>query len=553
MKAEAQDFNLFCCRRQDPAPSTQSYSLVPPSQSLQADRIPEYEYDTMYSRPASSISSTPTYAYYGPQTPDRSRSPMSMNGFISSAIGRKGSPDAPEITTLVARNSYRVKRKTLISPKQPPRSITGTAHFGAESQEPGGFRRSRVGSIDASYMPSLDPQAEADLGNEKALEHEALGFESLKPSPLHVRTYSNAGSFASSVNSHSHSEGAPAYGRNGLIESKAGDDLEPSLSATSKVADSSGPISPTSPVSSSDMGLESAENLQPDTLLTGQRVHVPSPAHLSESSNSLASPTSPPSYSETDLRNRTTANPYDPIYEPIETTPPLPIQIPRGIGIPPSSQAPSNGDDCTLELVEHLPRSERRPLEEYHPARNNDVQEQPSRQPPGIPNHSPKDIESGLELVPIFVPPAITRIDADVNHERPVEPDVVSLRPSIRSSNNKGGSKFGFLRRLGGSKNMNTADAVPPLPENLQYCFSVCSQSLLIWSKKDSDFVVEMKYPFKTGRRLRLGNPRESHLELLGQRKDFSIRFVVASRQITAAYACANKACPNYKAYGSQH
>jgi hypothetical protein len=542
MKAEAKDFNLFCSRRLDPIPTTQSYLRC--SQSLQADRIPEYEYDTTYSRPTSSMSSTPTCAYEGPQTPSRSRSPMNMNEIVSSTIGREGSPAPLEMTSLVARNSYRVKRKTLPSPRSPPRSIPGTSHFGTEPQEPGKLRRSRVGSIDATYTPSLDPLAGIYPGHTNALIHDALD-EGLKPSPLQVRTYSNAGSLASSVTSHSHSEIVPAYGGDARFDSLAGNNLGPSLLPDSKIADPNGLISPMSPISSSNVGSESAENLRPSALLTGQRVHAPSPVQASKIPNSPTSPISPPSYSETDLQNQTNAAPQVPAAHPSESSAP-PITVADAIGVPPSSQTPSNGDDCTLELVHHLPSSERRDserrdLEAQYPTRESITPNQLPRQPLGVPNTSLKDIESGLELATTFNPPRAPRTHSYGHPERPIEPDAISLRPSIRSSNSKGKSKFGFLKRFGGSKNLSVEEVVPSLPDSLQFCFSVCSQSLVLWSKKDSDFIVQIKHPFKTGRKIDLGNSRESNLDISGQRKGFSIRFVVASSQIVAAYACVNK------------
>jgi hypothetical protein len=535
VKAEAKDLTVFFSRRQDPAPATHSYPSVPSSQSLQADWIPEYEYDTSYSRPASSISSTPTYAYDGPYTPYRSKSPMNMNEIVSGTIAREASPDPPEVTSLVARNSYRVKRKTLPSPKSPPRSIPEPGHRRVEKQESGIKRRSRVGSMDASYAPSLDPYAESESGHTQTAMHEAHGIEPLKPSRLQFRTHSNAGSYTSSGASHSHSEIVPAYGAEAHPASLVPGSLGPSLLPDSQVGDVEGPISPMSLTSSSNTGFNNTESLTPNALNMGHRAQSPSPVQTSETPNSPTSPMSPPSYSETNLRNRADEKRQFEL-------PPLPVQAASDVGIPFAQGPLSSEDDCTLELVHHLPESERK-ASEAHYATGQSIPPPPSRQAPGFPDNSRQDIEPGLELAPSTrsTPPATDHSHYRPYSERPIEPDAASIRPSIRSSNSVGKSKFGFLKRFGGSS--RGVDSVPSLPSNLQFCFSICSRSLLLWSKKDSDIIVQIKHPFKTGRRLDLGNSREPYSNSSGQRKGFSIRLVTASSQIVAAYACANKVC----------
>jgi hypothetical protein len=199
----------------------------------------------------------------------------------------------------------------------------------------------------------------------------------------------------------------------------------------------------------------------------------------------------------------------------------------------------SIADECTLELVTDLRRSSGK---RYLPT---EVQEPP---PPNksspLQSVAPEVMEAGLELATDFPAPLAISTRYSFHPER-VEPGSISVPSSIRSTGSNRKSKLGFFKRLGNSKNTSSTGATPPLPSNLQAYFSICGQSLFVWSKRDSSFIVRISDPFTSGQKVDLGAPWEPNNDAASDRNAFSIRMVAANSQFFAAYTCRKNVSHN--------
>jgi hypothetical protein len=575
-KAEVMELHQFCCRGQNCNPSPQSDPPLSSPIFIQSNRTQEYNYEAPYSRPTSSISSTPTYTSDGLQTPFRSRSPMSMDKIVSYDVIREGTPEPPLMASLVSRSSDRVKRKALRSPIPAARSIDESAWTGVDIPRQGRTRDNRLGSMDTTYSLSSNAFSEAASHNAKEASWQEVPIpasDKVAPEPLpaqmphhiepqihHIPSASCAETDPAPIPQPFEPTPPPPPPVPARADSRA---LMHHLTPISALETDSGNLRgsgrdlpifrrferPPIPArhsadtraksySESDRSyLETdTENIQNTGLVAPSLRHLqpsPIPDQASIETESPGNPLSTISYPDTETGDEKHRGEEAPVLERLESSPP-PVKSPMAVEDSDPPRTMSIAEDCTLELVTDLRRSPPRvPGEKYPPSANED---------PSTPRKlslaqsvAPKDVEAGLELASAFAAPLAINTRFYPHPER-VEPDTISIRPSIKSSGSNRKSKLGFFKKLGGSKNTSALDAAPPLPPNLQACFSICARSLLIWSKRDSDFIVRVSHPFKSGQRVDLG----TNSEATNQRKGFSIRLVAASSEFVAAYTCTN-------------
>jgi hypothetical protein len=75
---------------------------------------------------------------------------------------------------------------------------------------------------------------------------------------------------------------------------------------------------------------------------------------------------------------------------------------------------------------------------------------------------------------------------------------------------------------------------VDPLPENLEFCFSNCSEHIILWCKRHISEVVRISFPFHEGQKFRLRMPAPFSL-IPNKEYVRSVRFLVASHSAIAA------------------
>jgi hypothetical protein len=534
-KAEIMDFHQFCCHRQSQHPNLPPYPTLPSPTRSHSNRSQEYDEEPVYSRPTSSISSTPTYTSDGPQTPYRSRSPMNMDEIVSYKIGGDGSPD-PTMPSLVSPNPDRVKRKAIPSPRPPQGSAGGIGHYGLELPGPRETPELRVGSIELKYSLPPIPLSETDPRNTKGQEHEAPPAGNSEPSPLPVPARAVSGVPAFPLFPTSYPEPGSGNAKTLGQDSYHPRHLDSSPLPGHVTADTLTPVSPVAPASYPVTDLGDIKGPGQEASFYGDLMPSPLPIQSAAHIGEPTLPLSTNSYPETESRHsKEVPRNQGPIsgsrgFENI----PLPVHVTADTSVPAIRKTlPSNAEDCTLELVKDLRNSETKAPEANHSQEDIAEPQIPNRPSP-LPPMAFTDIEPGLELVTTYAAPS-TRLYS--HPERP-EPDSVSVRQSIRSSASNGKSKLRFFKRLAVSKNGSSSDQVAPIPLGLQHCFSLCAQSLLLWSRKDSDFIVRISHPFKTGQKLNLRDP---YVDPSTQQKGFSIRLVAANSRLIAAYVYTNK------------
>jgi hypothetical protein len=452
---------------------------------------------------------------------------MSMNTAIINRTERAVTPELLETMSQkpaqLSRSQFRVRRKTLSSPRPIPDRIEETDYNDTNIFEKIEHRP----LFDDRAASAMSPLANANQEASIACLHDK---ESLRPFPLQVRRPSSTIEpnplFSPKSPSELNEDEAAIH-----QDSLQADPLGPSAMTVSIPANlrqtPSDPLSPVSPEGTYLGASDHSPSLPSLIYSPSQRAHSQDGLKI----KSMCVP---------DGLERSMHGVEDPRLDSLRPQRDVSatVETPSYIGAETSrAQAPTM-EDCTLELVDDLNSTGLRVSQDYRGSPDSRIPNS-IKQPYPTPYPVEKLVESGLELAPQFVPPVTMRKYSYPHPER-ADPDGLSLRPSVKSS---GGSKskLRFLRRLGGTKETAVADSMPSLPPNLQSCFTVCSSSLLLWSKKDSDYIVQIRSPFTSGQRLNLATPREPYSDFTNVQKGFSIRLVAGSTKMAVAYACSNK------------
>jgi hypothetical protein len=530
-KAEIPEFYGFCFRRQRGNSILHSYPTPPYPSSVQTRPNLDNAYDGPSSRPLGSDTST-TYSSDGPQTPFCIQSPMNMNTVIINRAERASSPELLETVSQnpiqLSRSQFRVRRKTLASSKPIPDRIDETDYNETNAHEqissPSLFD-DRAASAISPFTGSRQDVLIAPIGDTK----------NLRPSPLQLRR--------PSATVEPHSLSSPKSLKDGDQNKEA--KMHHDTTQVDPLACSPMTVSITTSLRQTQPN--SLSPVSPELNYLGASEHSSSGPSLTQHPFQRARSRDGLQIRPARVVDAQGRDVYDDDDSRLHGALQLQLDLAdttlKTLSYVRSDTSPAKvptKEDCTLELVDDLSSIELRMSQVYRDSPDTTIPDI-IRQPFPTPYPVEKEVESGLELAPQFVSPIIMRKYSYPHPERP-ESDGLSLRRSVKSSSSSK-SKLRFLKRLGGAKESVHTDSTPSLPLNLQSCFSVCSSSLMLWSKKDSDIIVQIRSPFTSGQRYNLAMPMEPYSDPTNAQKGFSIRLVAGSTKMVVAYACSNKVC----------